>query len=99
MSIEGNWKIRVQTGKGEKDWQFDIKAEGATFNGTMTTTSGTMDVESGTVAGNELTWTSMMAARPSRVKVRGKATVDGDGISGELDMGAYGRRAFEGARA
>ncbi|GAA3269397.1 MULTISPECIES: hypothetical protein [Dactylosporangium] len=99
MSIDGSYRLQVETGKGVKDWQFDITEAGAAFNGTMTTTSGSMEVEQGTVAGNELTWVSMLAARPMKVKVRGKATVDGDGIRGELDMGAYGRRAFSGSRA
>ena len=99
MTIDGSYRLQVETGKGVKDWQFEISGAGDSFNGTMTTTSGTMQVEQGTVAGNELTWTSLLAARPMKVKVRGKATVDGDGIRGELDMGAYGRRAFSGSRA
>lgn len=99
VDINGTWEIRIQTGKGERDWflAFEQAADGTTFTGTMTNPPNTVPLESGKVDGDRLTWELTMAP-PNQVHVLGNATVSGDAITGALDMGAYGVRNFTGKR-
>ena len=99
VDIDGTWEIRIQTGKGERDWFLVFeRGEGDTFTGTMTNPPNTVPLESGKVDGDHLSWELTMAP-PNPVHVLGSATLSGDVLTGALDMGAYGVRNFSGKRA
>jgi hypothetical protein len=96
-SIDGIWTVSIQTGKGDQDWRFEFRSAGEEFTGTMTMQPDSVEIENGRIDGDSLTW-ELTLNPPNRVHVRGSATVSGDGISGVLDMGAYGVRSFAGGR-
>jgi hypothetical protein len=97
MSMDGNWKLMVQTPMGEKDWSMQVELAGSTASGTLTTTTDTTAIEEGTVEGSRLSWVSTLT-QPRTVRIRGTADFDGDKVSGEIRMGAFVTRAFSGSR-
>ncbi|HEX6526860.1 MAG TPA: hypothetical protein VF070_43630 [Streptosporangiaceae bacterium] len=97
MGAEGNWKLKVQTPMGEKDWMLEIKVTGDTASGQLTTTTESTGIEEGTLTGNQLSWTSVLT-QPRSAKVRGVAVFDGDDVTGEFRLGAFITRTFSGSR-
>jgi hypothetical protein len=58
---------------------------------------GTMDIPSGTVEGNSISWKMDMTV-PMPMTLDCSATVDGDAISGEVKAGAFGSMGLSGTR-
>jgi len=56
-----------------------------------------MELENGTVDGDNLAWTVNMTS-PMPITIEATATVDGDAISGEAKLGAFGTAPFSGTR-
>jgi hypothetical protein len=56
-----------------------------------------MDIPSGTVDGDTISW-SMDMTVPMPMKLDCTATVDGDAISGEVKAGAFGSMGLSGTR-
>jgi hypothetical protein len=97
MTVQGLWRITVQTPKGDVAWDLAIEPAGEGFGGTLTMAAGSVAIEEGKAEGARLTWVSNLE-KPRRAKLKGKATVDGDQITGEIKMGMFGRRPFTGVR-
>ena len=59
---------------------------------------GDIDIEDGTVDGDNLTWKASMTS-PMPMTLEFTATVSGDEINGEVKLGAFGNATFTGTRA
>ena len=99
MSADGTWKMTMQTPMGAQEGTLELKEEGSTLIGTMSATAAPepMEITEGTVDGDALTWKAALT-QPRPITLEFSATVDGDRISGDVKLGAFGNATFEGTR-
>lgn len=98
MSVDGAWSVTINTPMGAQQGTLNLKSEGSSLSGSLGGPQGTMELVDGKVDGNSLTWSANMT-QPMPMKLEFKATVDGDSISGEVELGAFGKATFSGSRA
>lgn len=97
MSADGNWKITINTPMGPQTVDASITTSGDTFTGKTSSPMGSQDV-SGKVDGNKLTWSSNITS-PMPMTLEFEATIDGDEMSGNVKLGAFGNAQLKGVRA
>ena len=98
MSADGTWNVTLNTPMGPQAGTLELATEGNTLTGTMSGPQGSMELENGTADGDSLSWTVNMT-QPMPITIEATATVDGDEISGEAKLGAFGTATFSGSRA
>ncbi|MBC8363982.1 MAG: hypothetical protein H8E59_03150 [Actinobacteria bacterium] len=98
MSVDGTWNVTMQTPMGAQSGTLTFATDGGTLTGEMGGPQGNIPIEDGTCDGNQLSWVVNMTS-PMPIKVESSATVDGDTITGEAKLGAFGTATFEGTRA
>jgi hypothetical protein len=98
MSIDGNWSITMNTPMGAQKGTLTLKSSGAALEGKLEGPQGALPISNGKVSGDSATWTCDMT-QPMPMKLEFSAKVDGDKISGEVALGAFGKASFSGTRA
>jgi len=83
---------------GAQEATMTLVTDGGSLSGTMAGAQGTQEFTGGTVDGNNLEWKVEMTS-PMPMTLEISATVDGDSISGNVKLGAFGNASFEGSRA
>jgi hypothetical protein len=83
---------------GAQKGTLTLKTSGATLEGKMEGPQGTLPLTDGKVSGNSLSW-NMSLTQPMPMKLEFTAAVDGNKISGNVKLGAFGNATFEGTRA
>lgn len=97
MSADGTWNMTMNTPMGERKGTLTLKSAGDALEGKMEGPEGAQEIEEGKVDGNSVSWIINMT-QPMAMKLEFSATVDGDGISGEVNLGALGKATFAGTR-
>ena len=97
MSADGNWKITINTPMGPQTVDAEITTSGDTFTGKTASPMGSQEV-SGKVDGDTLTWSSNITS-PMPMTLEFTAKVEGDKMSGNVKLGAFGNAALSGVRA
>ncbi len=98
MSADGTWNMTMNTPMGEQKGTLTLKSNGDVLEGKMEGGQGAQEIEDGKIDGNSLSWIINMT-QPMAMKLEFSATVDGDGISGDVNLGAFGKATFSGTRA
>ena len=98
MSADGTWTTTMNTPMGAQNGTMELKTEGNTLTGTLSGPQGSLDIEDGTVDGNSLAFKASVTS-PMAMTLEFSATVDGDSISGDVKLGAFGNATFTGTRA
>ena len=98
MSADGTWNVTLNTPMGAQAGTLELATDGNTLTGTMSGPQGSMELENGTADGDSLSWAVNMT-QPMPITIEATATVDGDEISGEAKLGAFGTATFSGSRA
>lgn len=98
MSADGTWNTTMNTPMGVQKGTMELTTDGATLSGTLTGPQGEIKLEEGTVDGNSLTWKASITS-PMAMTLEFTATVDGDEMSGDVKLGAFGNATFSGTRA
>lgn len=88
--VSGKWTFenKTETKKGEVTMKttLDLKAEGETLTGKVTTSAGrrevTADVAEGKIEGNKITFTTTQSTRKGDTKIKWEATLEGDSLKG-----------------
>ena len=83
---------------GSQEATLTLNTDGGSLSGSMASPQGTQEFEGGSVDGSNLQWVVEMT-QPMPMKLEISATVDGDDISGNVKLGAFGDASFTGARA
>lgn len=96
MSADGNWKITINTPMGAQEVNANITTSGDTFTGTTSGRMGEQKIE-GKVNGDTLTWSSNIS-QPMPMTLEFQATVNGDNMSGTVQLGAFGSAPLSGVR-
>ncbi len=98
MSVDGSWKVTINSPMGSQDSTLTLVTDGGSLSGSMAGPQGTQEFAGGTVDGNNLTWVVDMT-QPMPMKLEVSAEVNGDDISGNVKLGAFGNASFSGSRA
>ena len=98
MSADGTWNVTLNTPMGAQAGTLELATDGNTLTGTMSGPQGSMELENGTADGDSLSWMVNMT-QPMPITIEATATIDGDEISGEAKLGAFGTATFSGSRA
>ncbi len=97
MSIDGTWKVTMNTPMGAQNVTMTLTSDGGTLGGTFASPQGNIEISEGTVDGDTAAW-KMEMTQPMAMTLEAKATVDGDTIKGEVQLGTFGTASFEGTR-
>jgi hypothetical protein len=95
-AADGNWKITINTPMGAQEVTASIVTSGDTFTGKTSGRMGDAEV-SGKVNGDTLTWSSAITS-PMPMTLEFEATVNGDAMTGNVKLGAFGNAALSGVR-
>ncbi len=83
-SIAGSWSVTSESPQGPIQLTFNLKQEGATITGTVSSPFGTFPL-AGTLSGNELTFAFTAKIQDQELPVTGKGTIDGNSIRGTMN--------------
>ncbi|MEE8077476.1 MAG: hypothetical protein V3T18_00660 [Pseudomonadales bacterium] len=88
----------MNTPMGVQNSTMELTTDGATLSGKLSGPQGDIELEEGTVDGDSLTWKASITS-PMAMTLEFSATVDGDEMSGDVKLGAFGNATFSGTRA
>jgi hypothetical protein len=83
---------------GAQSGTMTLSTDGGSLTGKLSGPQGEIDLEDGTVDGNSLTWKASITS-PMAMTLEFSATLDGDEMSGDVKLGAFGNATFSGTRA
>jgi len=98
MSADGTWNTTMNTPMGIQKGTMELTTDGATLSGKLSGPQGDIELEEGAVDGDSLTWKASITS-PMAMTLEFSATVDGDEMSGDVKLGAFGNATFSGTRA
>jgi hypothetical protein len=99
MSVDGSWKITVNSPMGKQEATLDLKAEGSTVTGTQSAQEGNSHpIKDGKVDGDNVSWSSSITT-PFPMTLKFTGIVYGDSIKGKVKAGAFSSFDFEGSKA
>jgi len=98
MGIDGTYKVDVTTTMGTEHIEFNFQTEGKSLGGTMDGLFGFQSFGSGTIDGKDISVITMLKAPVGEMELKIDATIDGDKISGQLQLGTFRPSLFEGTR-
>lgn len=98
MSADGTWNTTMNTPMGAQNGTMTLSTDGGTLTGTLVSPQGEIELTDGTVDGDTLTWKADIT-NPMAMTLEFTATVDGDSMSGNVKLGAFGDATFTGTRA
>jgi len=98
MSVDGSWKIVVNSPMGTQERTLNLASRGGTLTGTAAAQGNTPDVKDGKVDGDNVSWSSAITT-PFPMTLEFTGTVSGDTIKGKVKAGSFGSFDFDGARA
>ncbi len=98
MSADGTWNTTMNTPMGAQQGTLELKTDGSTLTGTLSGAQGTIELKDGTADGDSLSWKADITT-PMPMTLEFSAKVDGDNISGNVKLGAFGTASFSGTRA
>lgn len=97
MSVEGTYDCLTRTPMGELTSTFTVRRDGDTFTGRHEGTLGAMNVYSGRVEGDRLTWKMDMTS-PVPMTLDCDATIEGDRLIGNVRAPGFGAMPMSGRR-
>ena len=95
--IDGKYDVVTKTPMGDQKGVLTLATDGDSLTGSISGDQGSIDLADGKVDGDQLSWTANITS-PMPMKLEFSAKVDGDSISGSVQLGAFGSASFEGSR-
>jgi hypothetical protein len=97
-NIGGNWSITVDAGGQQVAVGLNLTQKDDTFTGTSSSDLGDGTIEQGKVTGSDFTALMKTSLQGSPVDIKMSGKVDGDKISGNLDVPGIGVLPFSGTK-
>jgi imidazolonepropionase-like amidohydrolase len=94
----GEWSLTVDTPGGEQAARLSIQKEGDQITGTLSTPLGNVNINTGTINGNEIRLTATIDMGGQSVQATLTGTIEGDSMKGAVVMGSIGSYSFTGNR-
>ena len=89
MSADGTWNTTMNTPMWAQNGTMELTTDGGSLSCKLSGPQGEIELEEGTVDGDSLTWKASITA-PMAMTLEFSATVDGDEMSGDVKLGAFG---------
>lgn len=97
-SADGTWNTTMNTPMGAQQGTLVLTTAGSDLTGKLSGPQGEIEIEDGKIDGETLTWKANLTS-PMPMTLDFDAKVDGDAISGNVKLGAFGNATFSGTRA
>lgn len=98
MAVDGNWNLTIKTPMGDQTGLLTLNTEGGALTGQMSGNMGAVPIENGSVEGDAVKWSAKVTS-PMPITLEFDGKVEGDSLSGNVKLGAFGTSTFSGARA
>lgn len=98
MSVDGTWKITMNTPMGSRDVTLKLDSSGGGLAGQVEGDQGSQPVKNGTVDGDSATWDVEMSGPMGALTLSYAGAVEGDAIKGTVQFGSFGSGEFSGVR-
>ena len=98
MAFNGSWNTVMKTPMGDRSGKLTLSQDGSTLSGTMASDEGNSDISNAAVSGDTATW-DVSVTTPMPITLSFTAQLDGDNISGQVKLGAFGNATFSGTPA
>lgn len=98
MSADGTWNTTMNTPMGAQQGTLTLTSSGGTLTGKLSGAQGELQLQDGKVDGNNVSWKANITS-PMALTLEFSATVDGDKMTGNVKLGAFGNASFSGTRA
>jgi hypothetical protein len=92
--VSGVWLVTMQTPQGEMTQEATFTQDKEALKVSMTSPMGTDMKGEGTIKGQDLQWTLTISTPNGEFALGFKAKVDGDSMSGDIQMGDFGSSTF-----
>ena len=92
--VSGVWLVTMQTPQGEMTQEATFTQDKEALKVSMTSPMGTDMKGEGTIKGQDLQWTLTVSTPNGDFALGFKAKVDGDSMSGDIQMGDFGSSTF-----
>lgn len=99
MAVDGKWDVTLNTPMGARPGNLELTSSGSALTGTFGGPEGSNEIQDGKVDGDDAEWAVNIQSPMGPMNLQFKGTVDGDKISGTVQLGSFGQATFEGARA
>ena len=96
--IDGTWNCTMNTPMGAGAVTLTLVTNGDELSGSLASDQGVMEFSGGKVDGNKLSWT-VSIDQPMAMQIDTTATIDGDNLTGEAQLGSFGSAQISGTRA
>ncbi|MCR9276664.1 MAG: hypothetical protein NXH85_01725 [Pseudomonadaceae bacterium] len=97
-TADGDWNTTMNTPMGAQQGVLTLASSGSELTGKLSGAQGDLEITDGNIDGETLTWKAAMT-QPMPITLEFTAKVDGDEISGDVKLGAFGNATFTGTRA
>jgi len=91
-NVAGDWEMTSQSPRGEMTRALHFDQDGQKIKVTMEGFRGDEITGEGTIQGNKIEWTMTMSTPGGEFSLTYKGTVEGDAMSGTVEMGDRGTR-------
>ena len=98
MTVDGTYKIEIDTPMGKQEATLTLKTEGAKLSGTTDSMLGKADFSGGTVTGDTFAFSMEISSPMGSMKLDYTGQVSGDDVSGSIKAGDFGSSPFSGKR-
>jgi len=92
--VAGIWALTMQTPQGEMTMDATFTQDKEAIKVSMMSPMGTDMKGEGTIKGQELQWTMAISTPNGEFTLEFKAKLDGEAMSGEIQMGDFGSSTF-----
>ena len=97
MSVDGDWKVTVNSPMGAQEATLTLDTSNGGLSGKFAGPQGEQEFEGGTADGNALAW-NIKLTQLMPMELDFTAEVDGDNMSGNVKLGAFGDATLAGTR-
>jgi len=97
MAVDGTWNLTMDTPMGERASTLVVKVAGGNLEGTQSAEGQTAQIFEGRVNGNDVGW-KVSITQPMPLTLDFSGTVDGDAMSGSVQLGMFGSSPFRAKR-
>jgi hypothetical protein len=98
MAVDGTWNLTMETPMGERPSTLVVKVAGGKLEGTQSAEGQTAQIFEGRVNGNDLGW-KVSITQPMPLTLDFSGTVEGDAMTGSVQLGMFGSSPFRAKRS
>jgi len=90
VNVTGDWEMTMTTPRGERTQEIHFEQEGEKLTATWTGFREEEITAEGTIKGNEIEWSFTRSGRMGEMTITYTGKIEGDTMSGEVQMGDFG---------